>query len=838
MLLDIAAEPDVTLRIRALNARATQGPRKTAMQKLLVAAGHPLHRVAALFMNKAEPLANVPPATTLPETLVARFPELTPYTTVGDVRAALRGPDTPPLAVRQQSVIGGSSECPTRPGTRRIRLPRDESVVEGMRVVTVTRAEVVIEVQVLTDPPRPCQTPSSVPASATDPVAADGAIADAERPRGAGDPTEPTHVDERDSGEAAESDDASAQASPVPVTELTDADPAATRGSDAGAPRDAGGEAADAIPIAFGQLLEHGLLAQRDATQFAALWVAHPGNAALANLAASAAKTVATVTGMTLSAEGKRTLRDRIMPAFRSRLAEIALVCRAPLRAVALGVATEASAARTPVVAVSPPDAEVPGKPSSAEERDSTPRAPADVEIAPDRQHLQPQTIAENHLEPEAPRGSPTSARPDDIGVNLETELEPPPQPLPDAPETSRTAEGDDCPPVSSTSFPSPRTSGASDQHAAAEAVPPQTCTSCRRKTAAHRISDTDCFCTDCILRLAGMDDPDAPFGGLPLAEIADATVVESNPAQHLEREHPGPHPGEPATKPEPPASSATSANTDDEIPIEEHAVEVSEDTDAEQTPEATVWTEIGDILTQETRDLAGDSWQRGLLAELRVVSDAAAVLPSGGTVKLAASALRRKLARTLVPVPPRGPIDLRQWRRSALGMCGAQYARFLRSLPLVLDYNADVGHSLETSPRRPFKAPYQQQVHDQLTPTSGVEEASRDYLCHSVADILRGYHSRLARLRTQRRIARIAAMRGEVEDACALLGIAVPGRGRPVDAKLLDQAHIARVRASHPDRHGGDPERAAETVRLNVARDEIRAYNALLAPQDEPPAR
>jgi hypothetical protein len=160
-----------------------------------------------------------------------------------------------------------------------------------------------------------------------------------------------------------------------------------------------------------------------------------------------------------------------------------------------------------------------------------------------------------------------------------------------------------------------------------------------------------------------------------------------------------------------------------------------------------------------------------------------------------------------------------------------AQYARFVRSVPLVLAYNVAVGHPLETRARRPFLAAYQDEVYELLTATISAEDASGRYLCHSVADILRGYHTRLARFRTQRKKARLAAMQGKVEAACALLDITVPDCGRPVDANVLEQAHISRVRASHPDRHGGDPERTAETVRLNVARDDIRAYNALLAP-------
>ena len=73
MLLDLAAEPEVVRRIRALTTRANQGGRKTAMRKLLVAAAHPLAEVAPLFTDPANVLANVPDIMLVPAEMCAHF---------------------------------------------------------------------------------------------------------------------------------------------------------------------------------------------------------------------------------------------------------------------------------------------------------------------------------------------------------------------------------------------------------------------------------------------------------------------------------------------------------------------------------------------------------------------------------------------------------------------------------------------------------------------------------------------------------------------------------------------------------------------------------------------
>jgi hypothetical protein len=93
MLLDLAAEPEVSVRVRALQARA--GSNK-AMKRLLaearLAEADPLERVRGLFTDaKNSPYPNLPGATPMPAQLVEKFPELRPYGTIGEVIDVLQG---------------------------------------------------------------------------------------------------------------------------------------------------------------------------------------------------------------------------------------------------------------------------------------------------------------------------------------------------------------------------------------------------------------------------------------------------------------------------------------------------------------------------------------------------------------------------------------------------------------------------------------------------------------------------------------------------------------------------------------------------------------------------
>lgn len=255
------------------------------------------------------------------------------------------------------------------------------------------------------------------------------------------------------------------------------------------------------------------------------------------------------------------------------------------------------------------------------------------------------------------------------------------------------------------------------------------------------------------------------------------------------------------------------------------------------QGEDAALWQQVRRILAAETRDLKnqfwgldeGAEWRHRLIAELRVVVDESRVMAAARPIRLAASTLRRRLRRAGIDVPPDGPIDLRWWRDLAAHLRRNQYAEFVRTIPLLLAYHAAIGHRAVS---HRSLAGYRREVQEAIVVAVDVSEPARQHLHVGVADVLIHHHARLGRMR--RRAAESASFwasmtvpkKIDIEGACGVLGIAVPGAGELVDESLLAASYRRRAVACHPDRHGGDAERGEELRRLNVARDHVRQYN------------
>jgi hypothetical protein len=96
-----------------------------------------------------------PGDTPVPPEFFARFSELAPYKTVGEVRAALQSPATSLASGSPGATDVIAPASGSRSVARVLRLPRDGTVVERLRVVSVTDSEVVLEVHPETPPGGP-----------------------------------------------------------------------------------------------------------------------------------------------------------------------------------------------------------------------------------------------------------------------------------------------------------------------------------------------------------------------------------------------------------------------------------------------------------------------------------------------------------------------------------------------------------------------------------------------------------------------------------------------------------------------------------------------------------